>query len=147
MFSSEFRTFTQGIFGNTASRPEVDMVVDFFRGLLNRLPDTTSFNFWLGRLRQAQCQGGGPVYNAVGAISAEFMFNPEYAARNRSNTQFVTDMYYSFLRRGGDTTGVGFWINELNAGRKDRNTVRVDFINSPEFGARVQSVINAGCSP
>ena len=146
MFSSEFRTFTQGIFGNTLARPEVDMVVDFFRGLLNRLPDTASFNYWLGRLRTAQCQGAGPVYQAVDDISAAFMFNPEYTNRARSNTQFVTDMYYSFLRRGGDVGGVGYWINELGSGARYPNDVRYfGFLNSPEFGARVQAVIAAGC--
>ena len=146
MFSTEFRTFTQGIFGNTAARPEVDLVVDFFRGLLNRLPDTASFNFWLGEIRAAQCQGAGPVFSKVDQISAAFMFNPEYDNRGRTNTQFVTDMYYSFLRRGGDIGGVNFWINELNTGARFRNDVRYfGFLNSAEFGARVQAVIGAGC--
>jgi hypothetical protein len=148
MFSTEFRTFTEGIFGNTAARPEVDMVVDFFRGLLNRLPDTASFNYWLGQLRTAQCAGAGPVYTAVDQISAAFMFNPEYDNRARNNTQFVTDMYYSFLRRGGDVAGVQYWINELNTGARYRNDVRYfGFLNSAEFGARVQAVIAAGCLP
>ncbi|HYC36335.1 MAG TPA: DUF4214 domain-containing protein [Usitatibacter sp.] len=147
MFSSEFRTFTQGIFGSTAARPEVDMVVDFFRGLLNRLPDTNSFNYWLGQLRAAQCAGAGQVYAAVEAISAAFMFNPEYANRARNNTQFVTDMYYSFLRRGGDVGGVNYWINELNTGARYPNDVRYfGFLNSAEFGTRVQAVIAAGCA-
>ncbi|HYC36972.1 MAG TPA: Ig-like domain repeat protein [Usitatibacter sp.] len=146
MFSPEFRGFTEGIFGNTAARPEVDMVVDFFRGLLNRLPDTPSFNFWLGEIRAAQCQGAGQVYTKVDQISAAFMFNPEYDGRRRSNTQFVTDMYYSFLRRGGDVDGVQFWINELDTGARFRNDVRYfGFLNSAEFGARVQAVIAAGC--
>jgi hypothetical protein len=145
MFSNEFRTFTQGIFGNTASRPEVNVVMDFFRGILNRIPDTASFQYWLGRMRAAQCAGAGPVYTEVDAISAAFIFNPEYNNRARNNTQFVTDMYYSFLRRGGDAGGVNFWINELNAGARDVNNVRINFLNSPEFGARVQAVINAGC--
>ncbi|HYC37951.1 MAG TPA: DUF4214 domain-containing protein [Usitatibacter sp.] len=146
MFSAEFRGFSEAIFGNTAARPEVDMVVDFFRGLLNRLPDTTSFNYWLGQLRTAQCAGAGPVYTAVDQISAAFMFNPEYTNRGRSNTQFVTDMYYSFLRRGGDVGGVQYWINELDSGARYPNDVRYfGFLNGPEFGARVQAVIGAGC--
>ena len=39
MFSTEFQTFTQAIFGNVQARKEVDTVVDFYRGLLSRLPD------------------------------------------------------------------------------------------------------------
>jgi len=149
MFSNEFRSFTQAIFGNTSARPEVDMVVDFFRGLLNRLPDTPSFQFWLGQIRAAQCQGAGPVTQKIDEISAAFMFNPEYGNRGRTNTQFVTDMYYSFLRRGGDIGGVQYWITQLDTPGSQyhfRNDVRYfGFLNSAEFGARVQAVIAAGC--
>jgi hypothetical protein len=38
VFSAEFTGFTRSIFGNTAARAEVDLVVDFYRGLLARLP-------------------------------------------------------------------------------------------------------------
>jgi uncharacterized delta-60 repeat protein len=147
LFSDEFRTFTQGIFGNTAARPEVDMVMDLFRGILNRLPDTPSFQYWVGRLRTAQCSGAGYVYSEVDAMSRSFMFSAEYANRARSNTQLVTDMYYSFLRRGGDLGGVTYWIDELQSGRRSADAVRGAFITSPEFGARVQSVTAAGCLP
>jgi hypothetical protein len=145
MFSPEFRSFTQGIFGNTASRPEVNMVVDFFRGILNRTPDTPSFQYWLGRMRAAQCAGAGAVYTEVDAISSAFIFNPEYGNRNRNSTQFVTDMYYSFLRRGGDAGGVNFWVGRIDSGALSADAVRKSFIATPEFGARVNAVIAAGC--
>lgn len=35
----------------------------------------------------------------------------EYIGRNRSNTQYVSDLYNSFLRRAGDLPGVLFWIS------------------------------------
>jgi hypothetical protein len=123
------------------------MVMDFFRGILNRLPDTNAYNYWVGQLKTAQCAGPGAVYAKVNEISYAFIFGPEYTNRTRTNTQYVTDLYYSFLRRGGDTAGVNFWINQLNTGAKDRNTERADFIASPEFGARVNAVVNAGCVP
>lgn len=146
MFSSEFRGFTQGIFGNTAARPEVDMVLDFFRGILNRFPDTAAFEFWVAQLRQAQCQGPGQVYAKVAEMSYLFLFQlPEYAGRNRDSTQFVSDMYNAFLRRGGAVEEVSFWIGQLTGGAKDRNRIRADFIDTPEFGARVNAVITAGC--
>lgn len=47
-----------------------------------------------------------PARGASPQISAAFMFNPEYNNRQLNNTQFVTDTYYSFLRRGGDIGGV-----------------------------------------
>ncbi len=148
MFSTEFSTFTQGIFGAPVVRAEINMVMDFFRGILNRTPDTTAFNFWVGQLRTAQCQGAGAVYAKANEMSYSFLFTlPEYPARNRTNTQFVSDMYNAFLRRGGAASEVNFWINQLNTGGMDRNTVRANFINSPEFGGRVNGVISAGCLP
>jgi hypothetical protein len=147
MFAPEFRTFTTGVFGNTAARPEVNMVMDFFRGILNRLPDTTAYNYWVGQLKSAQCQGTGAVYTMVDNMSYAFIFGAEYTNRARNNAQYVTDEYYSFLRRGGDITGVKFWINQLNIGAMDRNAERGQFIASPEFGARVNAVIAAGCIP
>jgi hypothetical protein len=152
MFSNEFRTFTQGIFGNTAARAEVDLVMDFFRGILNRFPDTPAFNAYVGSLRAAQCapaaQRAGAVYKVVNDMSYFFLFGaPEYAGRNRNNTQFVSDMYNAFLRRGGDAGEVGFWIAQLNTKAKDRNTERADFLGSGEFSARVNAVVNVGCAP
>jgi len=148
LFSPEFTTFMNGIFGNTTSRAEVYAVVDFYRGLLNRLPDTPGFNYWLGQFRAAQCSGpgaAGQVYTAVDSISSLFSTSAEYVSRNRNNTEYVSDLYYAFLRRGGDLGGVNFWINRLDSGAEDRETMRRDFIASPEFNARVNAIVTQGC--
>ena len=147
MFSTEFATFTQAIFGNTAARAEVNVVMDFYRGLLSRLPDTGGFNFWVQQFRTAQCQGAGAVYAQVESISSSFASGAEYAARNRSNGQYVGDLYNAFLRRGGDLAGVQFWINQLDTAAKSRGRTRQDFLASPEFNGRVNAVISQGCLP
>jgi hypothetical protein len=144
MFSNEFQTFTQGIFGNTAARKEVDTVVDFYRGALSRLPDTGGFNFWVQQFRTAQCQGAGAVNTQVESISSSFFNSGEYAGRGRTNAQFVGDIYNAFLRRGGDQGGVLFWIGQLNAGAT-RNAIRQAFIGSPEFQGRVAAILAQGC--
>lgn len=147
MFSAEFVSFTRNLFGNTAVRAEIDTVVDFYRGILGRLPDSGGFNHWVGQFRTAQCQGSAAVYTQVEAISSAYVGSPEYAARNRSNSQFVGDMYNAFLRRGGDLGGVQFWIDQLNTGARTREQVRQAFLGSPEFGARVQAIVAQGCAP
>jgi len=119
--------------------------MDFFRGILNRLPDSGSLQYWVGQLRAAQCQGADAVTTAAYRISAAFVNNPEYNARQRNPTQFVTDMYYAYLRRGGDLAGVKYWISTINDGRLNYDGVREQFFNSPEFYGRLQAVINAGC--
>ncbi len=85
MFSTEFVNFTQAIFGNTAVRKEIDTVVDFYRGLLGRLPDGGGFGFWVQQFRTAQCQGPAFVTAQAEAISSAFALSPEYAARARNH--------------------------------------------------------------
>ncbi len=145
LFSPEFNTFMTGLFGNTTSRAEVYAVVDFYRGILNRLPDTPGFNSWLTQFRAAQCAGAGSVYSAVDQISSSFIYSAEYLGRNRSNTDYVGDLYYAFLRRGGDLAGVNYWINQLTSGAETREQLRKDFINTPEFNGRVNAIIAQGC--
>ncbi|MBX3674423.1 MAG: DUF4214 domain-containing protein [Burkholderiales bacterium] len=147
MFSAEFVNFTQSIFDSAAVRAEVDTVTDFYRGLLARLPDDGGFAFWLARFRAAQCLGGNAVNTEVESISSLFANSAEYAARARSNAQFVGDLYNAFLRRSGDLAGVLFWIGELSTGARTRENVRQAFVASPEFQARVAAVIAAGCVP
>jgi len=146
MFSPEFAAFAQSIFGNTAARAEVDTAVDFYRGILSRLPDSGGFNYWVQQFRAAQCAGAASVYANVESISSGFADSPEYASRARSNADFVGDMYNAFLRRGGDLDGVNYWIGQLNSGSRTRENVRRAFITTPEFSARVQGIINQGCA-
>jgi len=147
MFSQEFRDFTASIFGDTAVRRELDSVMDFYRGLLSRLPDGGGFNFWVQRFRTAQCAGAAAVTAEAEAISGEFARGAEYAGRNRTNTEYVGDLYNAILRRGGDGPGVQFWINSIASGVLTREQVRPQFVQSPEFQARVQQIIAAGCLP
>ncbi len=147
MFSPEFSNFVAGIFGTTTSGPEAGIVVDFYRGLLARLPDTGGFNYWVQQFRTAECQGAGAVYAQVEAISSAFASGGEYAARQRSHAQFIGDLYNAFLRRGGDLAGVQFWIGQLDAGAQTSEQVRRQFVASPEFQARVNALIAHGCAP
>jgi hypothetical protein len=145
LFSPEFTSRTRAIFGGTAARAEVDVVMDFYRGLLGRLPDSGGFNAWVPRFRTAQCSSASAVTAEIEAISSAFLNSAEYAARGRTNAQFVGDMYNAFLRRGGDLQGVLYWMNSLETGRLDREGVRRAFITTPEFSARVAAVVAQGC--
>jgi hypothetical protein len=147
MFSPEFAVFTQAIFGNTAARAEINVVMDYYRGLLARLPDTTGFLYWRGQFRAAQCapNAAASVRQQADTISKSFMSSPEYTARSRSNAQFVADMYNAFMRRGADQPGLLYWQAQLDAGKMTREQVRTNFLESPEFTQRVNAVIAQGC--
>jgi hypothetical protein len=147
MFSPEFGAFTKALFGDTAARAEVATVMDFYRGLLGRLPDSGGFGYWVGRFRAAQCAGAAAVHAEAEAISGAFLNSAEYGARNRGDGQFVGDMYNAFLRRGGDLPGVNFWVGQVASGAMSRDAVRRSFMTTPEFSARVAAIVAAGCTP
>lgn len=145
LFSAEFDAYMRGVFGQTTARAEVDTVLDFYRGLLGRLPDSSGVDSWLREFRKAQCDGPTALVGAVQSISTAFAQSAEYAARNRSNAQYVGDLYNAFLRRGGDLSGVTFWINQIGSGAATRASVLQSFIASPEFSARVQRMAAEPC--
>lgn len=146
MFSPEFKSFTDSIFGPTAVRAEMDATVDFYRGILARLPDSEGFNHWKGRLRAGQCLDSATMSAIADAVTVGFSSSPEYGGRGRSNAQFVADMYNTFMRRGGELDGVRAWIAQLDSGAS-REMVRRHFVASAEFQARVHSIMAQGCIP
>jgi hypothetical protein len=147
MFSAEFQAFTQAIFGGPTAGPEVDLTMDFYRGLLSRLPDSAGFAFFLQQMRAAQCQGAAAVRAQAESMSQQFAGSAEYANRHRSNAQFVSDLYNAVLRRGADLAGVTFWIQQLDTGALSRESVRATFVASTEFTNRVNAIVARGCQP
>ncbi len=145
MFSPESASFSRSIFGASSARAEVEVVVDFYRGILGRLPDDAGSAAWMAALRTAQCQGPQAVVEAADRISGAFVNSHEYLARGRSNAQYVGDLYNAFLRRGGEIGGVLGWIGQLDNGNLAREDVRRAFLASAEFAARVHSMADAGC--
>lgn len=145
MFSTEFRAISEGIFGVQPARPDIGVIMDFYRGRLGRLPDTPGFNNWLAKLEPALCLGDADFFAAVAALQAAIPQSPEYQARVRTDGQFVGDMYMTYLRRGGDRQGVLFWLGVAQGSPHGRADVNAAFSNSPEFGGRMTSAAAQGC--
>jgi uncharacterized delta-60 repeat protein len=146
MLSAEFRDFLTLVYGfNQVSSPSAQTVLDFYRGILARIPDLLGYNHWLAQFRGAICFGASATESAAEAISSAFVVSPEYAGRNRTNGQFVSDMYNAFMRRGGDLEGLRFWVGQLDSGTRTRDEVRRQFTASPEFTARVSAMVAQGC--
>ena len=146
LFSPEFNNRMERLFGATAGRAEVDMVVDFYRGFLNRLPDADGFRYWRTRFRAAQCTSGDAIQAEAAAISSQFLASAEYTQRLRTPGQFVADLYNAFLRRGSDADGFEFWSSLLESGAMTSEQVRAQFGQSPEFQARILAVLMQGCA-
>jgi FtsP/CotA-like multicopper oxidase with cupredoxin domain len=145
VFSPEFNSYMEGIFGPGTTRPENNLVNDLYRGILSRLPDTAGFNYWLTRMRAAQCAGAQQVQSLANQIAASFIASPEYAARARTNAGYVEDLYDAILRRSATPAEITYWLNILTTGSMTRQQVLQFFTGSTEFQTRVTAVINAGC--
>jgi len=146
MLSPEFRAFSESVFGPQHARTETLAVMDYYRGLLNRLPDDAGYRYWVQRFQAAQCVGAEAIRSEADAITQAFFQGSEYAARERSDTQYVTDLYDAMLRRGGDRQGVAYWIGQLESGARTRDEVRRAFLAAPEFNARLDAIAQEGCS-
>jgi hypothetical protein len=145
VFSSEFRAYMIGKFGDSGVRPEYNLVNDQYRGILSRLPEDGGYIFWLGHMQTAQCTGDAAVRDLTNEIGLLFITSPEYMDKGRSNGEFLEDMYDAILRRAPDLSGHLFWLGLLNSGALSREEVLQEFVNSVEFQVRVQEVIDAGC--
>ena len=143
--SAEFKQLMMNTFGPDPTRPENNLVNDFYRGFLNRFPDDAGFNAYVSEMRDAQCTGAEAVKNLSYQIALSFEQSAEYAARNRNNTQYIEDLFNGILRRSADCAGFLAWVNILNSGTS-RASVLKSFTDSTEFQARVNAVIAAGCS-
>ncbi|MBI5675180.1 MAG: DUF4214 domain-containing protein [Nitrospirae bacterium] len=147
IFSAEFKTYMDGIFGDTTVRPEYNLVNDLYRGFLSRLPDNGGFNYWLGEMQTAQCNGNAQaIRDLTSQIALNFLQSQEYADRNTSNSECIEDYYNGILRRGADLAGYLYWLGELDGGAYTRAEMLQLYVDSAEFQGRVTEVINAGCS-
>ena len=153
LFSTEFSNQMTSLFGSPVVRPEINLTIDLYRGILGVLPDDAGFNYWLGQIRAAQCQGGPAVTAQVDSLAAAFISSPQYGNReaarpvNLRQNMHVGDLYNAFLRRGGDLNGYNYWVGQLTSAAQTRTQVRTAFVQSPEFQGRVNAVIAAGCFP
>ncbi len=140
VYSAEFAEFARNVLGTRTSRAEVSFVAGLYRAVLARIPDAGGLAFHGSALRSAQCNGG--VHARVASMASDFFGSAEYAARGRSNAQFVDDLYAGVLRRAPDLEGRRFWISRLDGGLS-RNGLLAVFMDSAEFLQGQQASIAA----
>jgi len=91
---------------------------------LDRGSDPDGFADWKGQLLNGKAVGIEVAYG--------FLFSPEYTNKNKSNEDYVKDLYMLFLGRTPDEAGFNDWVGQLNEG-KSRLDIYAGFANSAEF--------------
>jgi len=99
-------------------------VTDFYKTYLGRIPDSSGLDYWTNQIINGKQT---PQQVALG-----FTSSPEYTKKNKSNEEYVKDMYMSYLGRTPDEAGYKYWVNALNNGTP-REEIINGFQNSNEF--------------
>lgn len=109
----------------TVSREDAeDFVSRMYTVALGRDYDDAGLKDWSDELVANKKDAAGIAYG--------FFFSKEYRERNRTNEEFVEDLYQTILGRPADETGKANWIKALENG-KTRESVLAGFVNSGEF--------------
>ena len=96
-----------------------------YTAILGRNPDAVGKENWINALNNGTNCGAQVAYG--------FIFSQEYKNKNKTNTEFVTDLYTMFFGRKPDSAGLNNWLNQLNAGVMSREQVFASFAKSTEF--------------
>ncbi len=98
-------------------------------GMYNRAADQDGYNWWLNGF------GGNPdapvTADQMQSLAAGFANNPYFTSaypESMSNTDFINQLYVNIGGNAGDTAGVGYWEDRLQALEGDRVSMVAEFI-------------------
>jgi hypothetical protein len=80
------------------------LVMRFYRGFMERSPNPQEHRDWVAYLVH-----GNDLQGMVDYV----MRSPEYASRNKTEAQAITDLYEAILGRSPGPTEVNFWLQQL----------------------------------
>ncbi len=115
---------------------QVNLFVErLYEVILGRSCDQTGMNSWTNKLVSGSVTGGKAAYG--------FFFSQEYLGKNKSEEDYVEDLYMAFLGRGSDASGKSNWISKCYNG--SRMIAFNGFVRSQEFSGLCSSYgITAG---
>lgn len=119
-----------------ADKDDVSAVARLYKAALDRDPDESGLNYWLGDYEQ-----GSSLQNiAQGFVdSAEFKQNFNV----NSDKNFITALYENVLNRAPDQSGLNYWLNDINNGGASYQDVLVSFSESAENKANTVELVGA----
>ena len=125
---------------NSFSYTAEQYVRNFYQSALARQPNSTELQNWLSSLQSAYAQGPTQFLAVMQNLGVTLFGSQEYINRNRSDHDFVYDLYKAYLYREPDQGGWDWWTSQVPP--NGRGNVRLAFDVCPEFSFRV-----AGISP
>ncbi len=115
-----------------------DYLKNFYQGALNRQPTSGELSSWLSTLKTAYAQGQTQFLTAMQGLGTTLFTSQEYLNRNRTDSEFVNDLYKAFLYREPDSEGFAYWVSMVPV--NGRNNIRLAFEWAPEFYTKVSGI-------
>ncbi|MBX3025562.1 DUF4214 domain-containing protein [bacterium] len=111
------------------------LITSFYVDILGRQPEAGAVDSWYNGYFLAAVNNGIDVRYVPSEMARLFFGSQEYANRNRTNAQFITDCYQAFLRRQPAQSELDAWLADPSWTRPQ---VVALFAQSAEFGNYLQ---------
>jgi hypothetical protein len=108
-----------------------NLVTWYYLSILDRCPEPEGAKYWTGEIERIVALGID-IKEGFIALGKEFFNSDEYIRINKTDSEYLADLYWTFLGRAPDAEGEAFWLDQL-AGGLTRNMVLNNFVFSPEF--------------
>ena len=98
-----------------------------YNASFKRLPDPDGLKYWIGKYSSGE--------NDERAVASSFLVSAEFKERygeNVSDTTYVNNLYQNVLGRLPDSSGLNYWLGQLNSGAETRYEVLLGFAESIE---------------
>jgi RHS repeat-associated protein len=93
-------------------------VTYLYYGALQRDPTALELQDKAAQLAEAGAQGQAQLLAKAKEIARGLFLQTAYeTSPYRSDPQYVTDLYYAYLQRGPDDSGLNWWLGQLSWGR------------------------------
>ena len=115
---------TAEVVGLYAKGGVADFVERLYTVVLGRKSDPKGKQAWIDALTSHR--------NTGAEVAAGFFFSDEYKKQNKSNKDYVNDLYCTMLGRNCDSTGFTAWTGQLEDG-VSRDGIYTGFVYSQEF--------------
>jgi hypothetical protein len=107
-----------------------------FWAVLARAPTSGEITDWTTSLEAARAIGAAELQADGFDHLSDLFTSGDYDDRDRTDAEYVSDLYQAFFIRAADEDGAAFWLDQVTS--SSRATVLAAFGNSDEFAARMQ---------
>lgn len=104
-------------YGSTrlAERTPHSYVEDAFDGALSRESTQPEYEVWFNRITLAKSQGPSELLIEAKRFQKDLFASSEYVGRNRSQAEFVQDVYWTHLSREASAGEIDYWVGFMTS--------------------------------